>query len=144
MWVGQSSRQLDSVGHVFPSRSSLETARAAIMSPTAPPTRRSSFSSYQLHEYPVDSREFLIHCFWKFFVLLSAPFRPYFTMANRRNPLPALSELPLHEGDPPNSAWGLWGDSKEASLGSLNYLTDEVVLRTVKEEVKTGARVGLE
>jgi hypothetical protein len=66
------------------------------------------------------------------------------TMSNRRNPLPALSELPLREGDPPNSAWGLWDDAKDASLGALNYLTDELVLKTTKEEVKTGVRVGLE
>ncbi|KAL2204654.1 putative cyclase [Sarocladium strictum] len=65
-------------------------------------------------------------------------------MANRRNPLPALSELPLNKGDPPNSAWGLWDDAKDASLGSLNYLTDELVLKTTKEEVKTGQRVGLD
>lgn len=65
-------------------------------------------------------------------------------MAGRRSPLPALSELPLAEGDPPNSAWGLWDDAKDASLGSLNYLTDEVVLKTMKEEVQTGERIGLE
>ncbi|KAI9150710.1 putative cyclase [Paramyrothecium foliicola] len=65
-------------------------------------------------------------------------------MANRRSPLPSLSELPLHEGDPPNSAWGLWGDLTTASLGSLNYLTDELVLQTTREEVQTGTRVGLD
>lgn len=58
------------------------------------------------------------------------------------NPLPGLADLPLRPGDPPNSAWGLWGP--EDKLGALNYLTDEVVLRTMKEEVKTGERVGLE
>jgi len=62
----------------------------------------------------------------------------------RINPLPTLDSLPLHAGDPPTSAWGLWGDSKDASLGSLNYLTDDLVLKTLKEEVKTGERVGLE
>lgn len=65
-------------------------------------------------------------------------------MAKRISPLPTLSELPLNKEDPPKSAWGLWGDSKEASLGSLNYLTDEIVLRTTKEEVRTGERIGLE
>ncbi|KAJ8110817.1 hypothetical protein OPT61_g6436 [Boeremia exigua] len=65
-------------------------------------------------------------------------------MAQRLNPLPELAELPLHEKDPPNSAWGLWDDSKEASLGSLNYLTDDLVLKTFKEEVRTGERVGLD
>ncbi|OAA68634.1 hypothetical protein SPI_00829 [Niveomyces insectorum RCEF 264] len=56
--------------------------------------------------------------------------------------LPALSDLPLKAGDPPNSAWGLWGD--KAALGALNRLTDEVVLNAVKNEIKTGERVGLE
>jgi hypothetical protein len=65
-------------------------------------------------------------------------------MTQRQTPLPAFNTLPLQEGEPPNSAWGLWGDSKDTSLGSLNYLTDELVLRTTKEEVKTGERVGLE
>lgn len=55
--------------------------------------------------------------------------------------VPALSDLPLREGDPPNSAWGLWKDTPE--LGALNHLTDEVVLEAVKSEIKTGERVGL-
>jgi hypothetical protein len=65
-------------------------------------------------------------------------------MTTRRNPLPEFERLPLNEGDPPNSAWGLWDDTNDASLGSLNYLTDDVVLRAVREEVKTGERTGLE
>lgn len=65
-------------------------------------------------------------------------------MAARRSPLPALEDLPLNECDPPHSAWGLWDDSKDASLGSLNYLTDDIVLKTMREDVKTGERVGLE
>lgn len=56
--------------------------------------------------------------------------------------LPKLSELPLEPGNPPNSAWGLWG--KGDRLGSLNYLTDEAVLNALKTEVKSGQRVGLE
>ena len=65
-------------------------------------------------------------------------------VAPRINPLPDLDSLPLRAGDPPRSAWGLWGDSEDASLGSLNYLTDELVLKTAKKEVRTGERVGLE
>ncbi|KAL2864086.1 uncharacterized protein BJX67DRAFT_384087 [Aspergillus lucknowensis] len=57
--------------------------------------------------------------------------------------LPAFDQLPLHEGDPPYSAWGLWGNGPESGLGSLNYLTEEVTLRAIKEEVKTGERVAL-
>lgn len=57
------------------------------------------------------------------------------------SPLPALSSLPLRGGDPPNSAWGRWGPNDQ--LGTLNYLTDELVRRTLREEIKTGRRVGL-
>ncbi|RAO64246.1 uncharacterized protein BHQ10_000258 [Talaromyces amestolkiae] len=57
--------------------------------------------------------------------------------------IPPFNELPLHEMDPPHSAWGLWGDGHSSALGSLNYLTDELVLRAIKEEVKTGQRVSL-
>lgn len=56
--------------------------------------------------------------------------------------IPQLSQLPLHEGDPPNSAWGLWGEGDK--LGSLNYLSDDVVLKAAREEIQTGERVGLE
>lgn len=65
-------------------------------------------------------------------------------MASRRNPLPQFEQLPLNMDDPPNSAWGLWDDSKHTSLGSLNYLTDDLVLKAFREEVKTGERIGLE
>lgn len=64
-------------------------------------------------------------------------------MASPPNPFPSFDQLPLREGDPPNSAWGLWGRGPESALGSLNYLTNELVLKTIKEEVKTGERVGL-
>lgn len=65
-------------------------------------------------------------------------------MAPPPNPLPSLNDLPLRKGDPPNSAWGLWGDGPDGALGSLNYLTDELVSKSVREEIKTGERVGLE
>lgn len=64
-------------------------------------------------------------------------------MAAPLNPLPALDQLPLREGDPPNSAWGLWGDGPDSALGSLNYLDEELVSRTAREEIQTGERVGL-
>jgi hypothetical protein len=54
--------------------------------------------------------------------------------------LPSFDQLPLNEGDPPYSAWGLWGE--DSALGSLNYLTDEVVAKAV-QAVKTGERVAL-
>ncbi|SPO06780.1 uncharacterized protein DNG_09474 [Cephalotrichum gorgonifer] len=65
-------------------------------------------------------------------------------MAPPAEPLPSLDQLPLRKGDPPNSAWGLWGDGPDSALGSLNYLTEELVARTVQEEIKTGERVGLD
>lgn len=64
-------------------------------------------------------------------------------MAPPLNPLPSFNQLPLREGDPPNSAWGLWGDGLDSALGSLNYLTNDLVLRAIQEEIKTGERVGL-
>ena len=67
-----------------------------------------------------------------------------YNMVKRMSPLPALADLPLRKGDPPNSAWGLWSDEKSISLGSLNYLTADLLLRTTKDEVQTGDRVGLE
>lgn len=54
--------------------------------------------------------------------------------------VPKFEELPLREGDPPFSAWGLWENS---ALGALNYLSQENTLRAAKEEIQTGARVGL-
>ena len=54
--------------------------------------------------------------------------------------VPDLHELPLGKNDPPYSAWGLW-ENKE--LGALNYLTEELVLKTAREEIRTGKRVGL-
>lgn len=59
--------------------------------------------------------------------------------------IPSFDELPLGPGDPPNSAWGLWGEEGEdPALGSLNYLTDKLVLQAAKDEIQTGQRVGLE
>ena len=58
--------------------------------------------------------------------------------------LPKFSDLPLKPNDPPNSAWGLWSQHGfDEQLGALNYLQDEIVKKTVKEEIQTGKRVGL-
>ena len=65
-----------------------------------------------------------------------------FSMTPPVHPIPAFEQLPLRKGDPPHSAWGLWGNGPNSVLGSLNYLTDEVVLQAIKE-VRTGDRVGL-
>ncbi|KAL1617516.1 hypothetical protein SLS54_007808 [Diplodia seriata] len=49
--------------------------------------------------------------------------------------IPRFSDLPLRQGDPHHSAWGLYGDDDE--LGFLNRLTDGVVLEAA-QEIKTG------
>jgi hypothetical protein len=59
-------------------------------------------------------------------------------------PLPEFSELPLQDSHPPHSCWGLWsGNGFDDQLGSLNYLTDALVLKAMKEEIQSGERVGL-
>lgn len=52
--------------------------------------------------------------------------------------LPKFTDLPLGQGDPPHSAWGLYG--KDDQLGTLNRLTDDIVLRAAKEEIQSGTR----
>ena len=52
--------------------------------------------------------------------------------------LPKFSDLPLRKGDPPYSAWGLYGPRDE--LGTLNRLTDELVAKVASEEIKSGVR----
>lgn len=57
-------------------------------------------------------------------------------------PTQPFSALPLHKGDPPHSAWGRWGPADQ--LGTLNYLTAELVANTARSEIQTGERVGLD
>lgn len=52
--------------------------------------------------------------------------------------IPSFSELPLRKGDPPHSAWGLYGEDDQ--LGTLNRLTDETVLRSARDEIRSGFR----
>ena len=52
--------------------------------------------------------------------------------------LPKFSDLPLRKGDPPHSAWGLYGLNDQ--LGTLNRLSDELVARTAAEEIRSGKR----
>ncbi|KAL2783610.1 hypothetical protein BJX66DRAFT_330521 [Aspergillus keveii] len=51
-----------------------------------------------------------------------------------------FARLPLRLGDPPFSAWGLWGD--EDNIGTLNWLSPEVV-REAASEIKEGKRFSL-
>lgn len=55
-----------------------------------------------------------------------------------QNGQPKFETLPLKKGDPPYSAWGLYGPDDE--LGMLNRLTDERVVIAAKEEVQSGTR----
>ncbi|PWN44191.1 hypothetical protein IE81DRAFT_311036 [Ceraceosorus guamensis] len=54
--------------------------------------------------------------------------------------LPAYKDLPT-EGGYPGCAWSVWG--KGDVLGTVNMLTPELVLRTSKEEVRTGVTIPL-
>ena len=54
--------------------------------------------------------------------------------------LPSYDELPVTEGAPPLSSWGLWGERDE--LGTLNLLTPERVAAAARL-ARTGKRFGL-
>jgi kynurenine formamidase len=52
----------------------------------------------------------------------------------RHGELPAYSELPVVDGAPPGSAWGVWGEGDR--LGALNLLTPErlaVAMRSIRQ-----------
>jgi kynurenine formamidase len=55
--------------------------------------------------------------------------------------LPSYDELPVTDGAPPGSAWGVWGDRDV--LGCLNLLTPDRVRRAVAS-IRTGERFGLD
>lgn len=57
------------------------------------------------------------------------------------NGIPSFDDLPLREGDPHHSAWGLYGDNDE--LGTLNRLTDDRVAAAARGEIRKGTRVSL-
>ncbi|KAH9483494.1 hypothetical protein JR316_0002962 [Psilocybe cubensis] len=54
--------------------------------------------------------------------------------------LPTFDELP-HYKNFPGCAWGVWGADDQ--LGTVNLLTEEVVQRAAKEEIKLGRTVSL-
>jgi hypothetical protein len=43
--------------------------------------------------------------------------------------LPSYRELPVKDGAPPGSSWGLWGDDDQ--LGTPNRLTDDRTRRSL-------------
>ena len=55
---------------------------------------------------------------------------------------PPFDSFPLRNGDPPFSAWRLYGDDDQ--LGTLNLLTRENTLAAAKGEIQTGIRVALD
>lgn len=57
------------------------------------------------------------------------------------NGIPSFDSLPLRDGDPHHSAWGLYGDDDQ--LGTLNRLTDERVAAAARSEIQKGTRVSL-
>jgi len=62
-------------------------------------------------------------------------------MSTVRRERPPFEALPLRKGDPPFSAWGLYGLDDE--LGTLNLLTPEIVAEAARD-VRTGVRIGLD
>lgn len=52
-----------------------------------------------------------------------------------------FKDLPIRKGDPPFSAWGIYGPDEE--LGCLNRLTPDVV-KDAALEIQTGIRIGLD
>ncbi|KAI1495177.1 hypothetical protein F5X96DRAFT_676005 [Biscogniauxia mediterranea] len=53
---------------------------------------------------------------------------------------PRFEDLPLRQGDPPFSAWGLWGSDDE--IGALNLLTPDVI-KSAAQQVSEGIVVTL-
>lgn len=53
----------------------------------------------------------------------------------------AFSDLPLNKQGPHGNAWGRWGPDDQ--LGTLNYLTNDVVAKAATECIKAGQRVSL-
>lgn len=56
---------------------------------------------------------------------------PVTAASRRQRPRPVFDSLPLQEGDPKVSAWGLWG--KDDELGALNLLTPQVIQKAAAE-----------
>src|SRR4051794_15236898 len=55
--------------------------------------------------------------------------------------LPRYEDLPVRDGAPPGSAWGVWGDPDH--LGCLNLLTPERAASAAARCVRSGRSYGL-
>lgn len=53
----------------------------------------------------------------------------------------SFADLPLDKNGPHGNAWGKWGPDDQ--LGTLNYLTEDVVAKAARECVRTGQRISL-
>lgn len=53
----------------------------------------------------------------------------------------SFDDLPVDKSGPHGNAWGKWGPNDQ--LGTLNYLTAEVIAKAANENIKTGRRVAL-
>lgn len=62
-------------------------------------------------------------------------------MDSKYSEFPSFSALPLQRDGPRGNSWGLWGPNDQ--IGTLNYLSEDVVARAAKQEIKSGKRVCL-
>lgn len=64
-------------------------------------------------------------------------------MSNSISTAPSIpfSSLPLDPSGPHGNAWGKWGPDDQ--LGTLNYLTDDIVAAAARENLRIGKRVSL-
>ena len=58
-----------------------------------------------------------------------------------RGTFPTFDDLPFKKDGPKGNAWGVWGPDDQ--LGTLNHLTDEVIAKAAREELRTGGRISL-
>lgn len=65
----------------------------------------------------------------------------YCEMGPKNQVYPSFNELPLQKDGPAGNAWGLWGPDDQ--IGCLNHLTDDVVARAAREEIRTGSWISL-
>jgi hypothetical protein len=57
--------------------------------------------------------------------------------------LPSFKDMPVVEGMPHGTAWGLWDkNGQRDNCGSLNLLTPEITLSASKE-IRTGKTIAL-
>jgi len=63
---------------------------------------------------------------------------PTANISLNENGIPPFESLPLRQGDPIFSAWGLYGEKDE--LGTLNRLTDRRVASAARSEIRKGTR----